>query len=106
MIIPQLKNIEIEQIIKVIKLYKEVEEAILFGSRATGKAKPNSDIDICLKGANITSRIQNSIASDLDELPLPYFFDVLNFVTLTNEKIRRHISEQGIDLLHFSIASQ
>ena len=99
---PQLKDFELELILKVIMDYKEVEQAILFGSRATGKAKPNSDIDICLKGINVTSRIQNSISSILDELPLPYFFDIINFQTLTNERLKKHISEQGIDLLQFS----
>ncbi len=100
---PQLKNIEIEQMIKVIKRHKEVEEAILFGSRATGKAKPNSDIDICLKGKNITSQIQNSIASDLDELPLPYFFDVVNFDIISNDKLKKHITDQGINLFSFQL---
>lgn len=99
---PQLKNNEIEQILKVIKVHKQVEEAILFGSRATGKSKPNSDVDICLKGKEITSSIQNSISSDLDELPLPYFFDVINYTTLNNERLKKHITEQGINLLQLS----
>ncbi len=98
--IPQLKEFEVEQILKVINNFKEVEHAILFGSRATGKAKHNSDIDICLKGKNITSGIQNTIASYLDDLPLPYFFDVLNFDKVTNDRLKNHISQQGIDLLN------
>jgi predicted nucleotidyltransferase len=99
---PQLKNSELDKIVKVIKQHQEVEQAILFGSRATGKAKPNSDIDICLKGKDVTSLIQNTIASDLDELPLPYFFDVINFDTINNDRLKQHISERGIDLLQFS----
>ncbi len=96
--IPQLKNNEIEQIVKVVFQYKEVEQAVLFGSRATGKSKPNSDIDICLKGQNVTYEIQGSISSQLDDLPLPYFFDGLNFNTISSERLRTHISNLGIDL--------
>ncbi len=103
--IPQLKNDEIESIVKVVTKYKEVEQVILFGSRATGKSKPNSDIDICLKGPQVNAAIQNSISSGLDDLPLPYFFDVLNYNTITSERLKSHISTFGINLLHYAGAT-
>jgi predicted nucleotidyltransferase len=102
---PQLKNDEIESIVKVVTKYKEVEQVILFGSRATGKSKPNSDIDICLKGVQVSSAIQNSISSNLDDLPLPYFFDVLNYDTITSAKLKSHILNYGIDLLRYADAT-
>ncbi len=101
----QLNDSELEQLVKVIKNYKEIEQPLLFGSRATGNAKPNSDIDICLKGKDVTFQITNSIASQMDDLPLPYFFDVINFESITNQKLIQHIStyiNHGIDLLQLS----
>ena len=36
----------IEWITRVLKVFPEIEEAIIFGSRAKGTEKPGSDIDI------------------------------------------------------------
>jgi len=35
-----------EEILKVLKKFPEVEEAIIFGSRALGNHKPGSDVDL------------------------------------------------------------
>ena len=37
-----------DQIIKHLKTHKEILFAYLFGSQATGKARPNSDVDIAI----------------------------------------------------------
>ena len=39
------------QVIDVLRQHPEVERAVLFGSRAKGRARPNSDIDVALFGA-------------------------------------------------------
>ncbi|WP_165414395.1 nucleotidyltransferase domain-containing protein [Clostridium estertheticum] len=36
---------------EIFEKYKEIEKVILFGSRARGDNKYNSDIDICIVGA-------------------------------------------------------
>jgi predicted nucleotidyltransferase len=45
-----LSNKQLEEIISVIQQYPEVEEAVLFGSRAINTFKEASDVDIALKG--------------------------------------------------------
>ena len=102
----QLSGKEIELIVNEIRYYKEVEQALLFGSRATGKAKPYSDVDICIKGSQVTLQIQNAIALKLDDLPLPYFFDVITFHNIKNEKLTQHILNHSIDLLQYTGVSQ
>jgi predicted nucleotidyltransferase len=98
---PLLKNNEIDMIVKAVSMHKEAEQAILFGSRATGKAKANSDVDICLKGINVTFDTQLKVSSALEDLPLPYFFDVINYNTINNERLKIHIAECGINLLDY-----
>ena len=39
-----------------------------------------------------------AIASELDELPLPYRFDVLALETLENPALREHIARVGVRL--------
>ena len=59
----------------VLARHPEVGEARLFGSRALMRHRPESDVDLALYGA-VDEALANRIAGELDELPLPYTFDV------------------------------
>jgi predicted nucleotidyltransferase len=74
-----------------------VTGAILFGSRAKGTAAAASDIDLALEG--IEDGLQaEAVASELDELPLPYHFDVKALASIRNKSLRDHIERVGIRL--------
>ena len=76
--------------------YPEIEQAIIFGSRAKGNYKPGSDIDIALKGKILTSDIVLQLSDELEEqLPLPYFFDLLIYHSITNSELHQHIDRVG-----------
>jgi hypothetical protein len=47
----------------------------LFGSRAKGTASDRSDVDLAVRG-DLTPLQAEAIAGELDELPLPYRFEV------------------------------
>ena len=85
----------IKKIIDVLEKHLEVEEAIIYGSRAKGNFKNSSDIDITLKGNNINLNTLNQISFNLDELPLPYIFDVSIYNHITNTELLDHISRVG-----------
>ena len=74
-----LKESDIELIKKVFSNYPEVEKVILYGSRAKGTYKPASDIDLTLLGDKLNLTTLQKIEIDLDDLLLPYFFDVSIF---------------------------
>ena len=70
-------------IVKTLASFAEVEEAVIFGSRAMGHAKRGSDVDLALKGRNLDFTTVARIKFVLDEeLPLPYFFDVVHYDSL------------------------
>ena len=73
----------------IFKKYKEIEQVILFGSRARQDNKYNSDIDLCLFGEKITHLIQAKVNT-------PLSFDILNFNELTKEKLIENIKNEGI----------
>lgn len=85
-----------EQIIKIVKGYEKIDEVVLYGSRAKGNYKNGSDIDLSLKGSNINLVLQNSLLLDLDELYLPYSFDISIFEKIENEDLLEHINRVGI----------
>lgn len=81
----------------VIARHTAITSARIFGSRAKGTAKHNSDVDIALDGA-ITPLQAAGIARELDELPLPYLFDVVVINTITSESLLAHIERVGVDV--------
>lgn len=94
-----LKETTIETIVNVIKKYSKVEKACIFGSRARGDYKHNSDIDIALFGEQLNSSINTKIFYEIDDLLLPYRIDLINFNELTVEdNIRKDILNEGVDI--------
>lgn len=90
------KNGDLSTILAVFKKEKLIEQAIIFGSRAKGNYKNGSDVDIALKGNNLSDNIAAHIASLLNEDTLmPYKFDVLNYHTIINKDLQDHINRVG-----------
>ena len=78
--------------------YKEIEQVILYGSRARGTHKPFSDVDITLLGIGLSRSHLNRLMADLDESSLPYFFDISLFAKLTNPDLIEQIERTGVVL--------
>lgn len=90
-----LNHSDIKKIQSVFNLHPEIEKAILFGSRAKGNYKPASDIDLTLVGNNLTLTIQQTIENELDDLLLPYKFDLSIYHTITSNELVNHIERVG-----------
>jgi predicted nucleotidyltransferase len=92
-----LSQRELDLIRGLLRRHPEVTGALLFGSRAKGESSPESDIDLALLG--ISDPLQaEAIASELDELPLPYRFDVKAYEAIQNAPLREHIRRVGIKI--------
>lgn len=85
----------IEKICGVLSRHPNIEKAVLYGSRAKGTFKTGSDIDLSLHGAAMSVTELGEIDSELDDLLLPYTFDLLIFDTLTHANLREHIERVG-----------
>lgn len=91
-----LKKETVNKINDVFSRFREVEEVILYGSRAKGNFKPGSDIDLTLKGENLKLKILNKISLDLDDLLLPYSFDISIYYQISNADLIEHIERVGL----------
>lgn len=86
-----------QKIIEIFMQQSLVERVVLFGSRAKGNYRDGSDIDLCLYG-NI-SFAQIYILQDLlDDLMLPYKFDLIVYNTINNLELIDHIERVGVVL--------
>lgn len=86
---------DIEKINSVFSKYEQVEEVLLYGSRAKGNYKPASDIDLTLIGNNIDLGLQLKIELELDDLLLPYKFDISIYRIIENPEFIAHIKRVG-----------
>ena len=92
-----LKEATIEKIRGVFSHYPQVEEAVLYGSRAKGTYKNGSDIDLTLHGdADLTRGTLYRIMDDLDDLLLPYTIDLSIFSTISDTAVVEHIQRVGV----------
>ncbi|WP_164667783.1 nucleotidyltransferase domain-containing protein [Virgibacillus doumboii] len=90
---------DMKLITEAIKNIDEIENAFLFGSRALGNYKKGSDVDLAISGSKVTANTVAKVSETLnEELPLPYFFDVLHYDKLTNEKLTEHIDCHGAEI--------
>jgi predicted nucleotidyltransferase len=89
-----LKPEALELIREVFRRHPEVREARIFGSRAMGRFENHSDVDLALWG-DLDQVLIARLMAELDELPLPYTFDVQAYESINHEPLKRHIDEFG-----------
>jgi predicted nucleotidyltransferase len=89
-----LSSREMELIRGVFCRHREITAAMLYGSRAQGTHRPESDIDLTIQG-DVDDLRAASIAAEMDELPLPYRFDVQAYATVQSASLRDEIQRTG-----------
>ena len=97
-----LSDRELDILRNVLKLYHpKIERVGIFGSRANGKFKPYSDIDLVLFG-NLQEQDVARIYTLLDDSSLGLSIDVLSYLHITYPPLKRHIDENTKQLFSSS----
>lgn len=84
-----------EQIETVLARFPSLRWVKLYGSRAMGRQRPASDIDLAFSSPEDCSA---ALAGAIEELPIPYKVDVTHWESLSHAGLRRHIESVGIPL--------
>jgi predicted nucleotidyltransferase len=87
-----------DELSTVFRMDSRVQRVILFGSRAMGTHREESDIDLAVVGKDLTLKDALTIQNNLDDLGYPYTFDVLILSRIQNEALLDHISRVGVDI--------
>ncbi len=91
-----LDNETIQDLKIIFSKNPQIKKVIIYGSRAIGNYRNGSDIDITLIGENLT--LNNSVyplMDAIDELYLPYMFDISVFSQIDDENLIEHINTIG-----------
>lgn len=87
----------IENIISVLEQYPKVDKAFVFGSRAKGNYCPDSDIDIAIKGYEITTDDIIAISVAIEAKGIRHKFDLIDYDSIKEPALKEHIDRVGIE---------
>jgi len=83
-----------KKILEVFKTIPQLEQVVLFGSRARGDYKKTSDIDIAVKFKGVDKKL--ALIGKLEEIDCILKFDVINIEKKSNKKLIENIEKEGI----------
>ncbi|AEK24245.1 nucleotidyltransferase domain-containing protein [Capnocytophaga canimorsus] len=81
----------------IFEKFENIEKVIIYGSRAKGNFRYNSDIDLSIIG-EISYDDLLKIELLIDELLLPYKVDLSVFNNIDNSELKAHIERVGVVL--------
>ena len=90
-----LSNDTLKRIQQALAQYPQIDQAVLYGSRAKGTFKPGSDIDLTLRGPMLNFSLLGDIEQSLDDLLLPYEIDLSLYEHLNHAELKAHIDRVG-----------
>lgn len=85
-----------ERLETVFVSHKNIEKVILYGSRAKGTNRMYSDVDIVLVGEKINNREYTNIIQEIDDLLLPFIFDISVYHSIKDSNLIESINRTGV----------
>ncbi|TNG96069.1 nucleotidyltransferase domain-containing protein [Pasteurellaceae bacterium USgator11] len=79
----------------ILRQHPEVESAVIYGSRAKGNYRAGSDVDLTLKGEQLSHDVLLRISGELYDSSVPYLFDLSIYHQLSNPNFIEHIDRVG-----------
>jgi len=93
-----LTDVEITQIQTVLAKIPKLERAVIFGSRTTGKHKPNSDVDMALYGEEVAFGSIFDIEEALYELGFEPELDILLVSIIQDPRLKAAIDRTAVEV--------
>lgn len=90
-----LSDSVIEGLREVFRKHANIDEVILFGSRAKGNYSEGSDIDLAIKGDNISFNQLMDIHIQIEDLELLYKVDLVDYNKYAASPVAAHIDRIG-----------
>jgi predicted nucleotidyltransferase len=88
----------LDQILHVLGREPRVERIVLYGSRALGRQRPGSDVDLCLEAPALKLGDLLALEAELDGLLLPWRVDLQLHHRIDHPALLESIERAGIPL--------
>lgn len=83
------------EFVRIFRRYPQIEQVLIFGSRAKGTDKPWSDFDLAVVAPMMSAGEFSKLWNEIDELPLVFKFDLLHWDRLASDRLKEKIEEEG-----------
>ncbi len=91
-----LTKATIQKTCGVFARHPQVDEAVLYGSRAKGNFRNGSDIDLTLLGPDFDMDVLYKLLQEIDDLMMPYTVDLSIFAHIRDSDLVEHIERVGV----------
>lgn len=85
----------IQKINDIFSRYEDIDQVILYGSRAKGDFNAGSDIDLTVRASKMNITELMRIENQIDDLLLPYKIDLSLFHQISDPDLIEHINRVG-----------
>ena len=85
----------LQQIRQCMANFVTIDQVTLYGSRAMGTHRPGSDIDLVVQGEHFSHQQLLQLMTALDDLLLPYQFDICRRQDIGHQDLLAHIERVG-----------
>lgn len=88
-----------EQIKKCARNYPNIYKVILFGSRARGDDRPNSDIDLAIFSKSSSNLEVANFTNDIEDLDTLLKFDIIFITPDTDPRLLENVKKEGVVIM-------
>ena len=93
--IPGIPQADSQRLLQLIHTHPLVQSVVLYGSRALGRQRAGSDIDLCLEAPSMELGELLELGAELDDLLLPWQIDLQLRHLIAHEGLLAHIERAG-----------
>lgn len=84
-----------DQFNRVFSRYPAITEVLLYGSRAKGNFRENSDIDLAVDAPAMSEEEFSRLWNEIDALPIVFKIDLVRLQALENGRLLENIRQHG-----------
>ena len=88
-----------EQVKKCASNYPNIYKIVLFGSRARGDYRPNSDIDLAIFSRSISNLEVANFTNEIEDLDTLLKFDIVFMTPDTDPRLLENVKQEGVVLM-------
>lgn len=95
---PVLRDRDLDVLRHTFERFPYVHEVRIFGSRATGHSRRESDIDLAISAPAATAGQWQALIEALEEAPVIYDLDIVRTDDACNPKLMEKITREGLPI--------